>query len=79
MRLKTDIDITQFLSQVKKCSRDIYYETTEGDLLNLSSALSQYVFCSIANKPKYWKTGTVRCKDKADYQLLSTYLVEDDE
>jgi len=78
MHLKTDIEITQFLLQVKKCNDDVYYKTSEGDILNLSSALSQYVFCSIAKQPHYWKTGIVSCKNIDDYQILSAYLVEDE-
>ncbi|MDF2587271.1 MAG: hypothetical protein K0S41_1112 [Anaerocolumna sp.] len=79
MHLKTDIDITQFLLQVKKCENDVFYETLEGDILNLTSALSQYVFCSIAKQPHYWKTGIVRCKNVDDYHILSEYLVEDEQ
>ncbi len=60
--LRTDIEITKFLMQIKKCHGEVYYETIEGDVLNLSSALSQYVFCSIARQPHYWNTGVVRCE-----------------
>jgi hypothetical protein len=78
MHLRTDIEISQFLLQIKKCSNDVFYETSEGDILNLSSTLSQYVFCTIANHPQYWKTGIVRCKYEEDYKLLSEYLIEDE-
>lgn len=76
MHLKQDINIKNFLSQVTKCKNDVFYETTEGDVLNLSSTLSQYVFCSISIQPEYWITGTIRCTDATDYETLSNYLLE---
>ncbi|MDF2514125.1 MAG: hypothetical protein K0S04_3991 [Herbinix sp.] len=78
MHLKETIDIKQFLLQIKKCNSDVFYETTEGDILNLSSALSQYVFCSITIQPEYWVTGTVRCSNEKDYEVLADYLLEVD-
>lgn len=78
-RLRTDIEITKFLMQIKKCHGEVYYETIEGDVLNLSSALSQYVFCSIARQPHYWNTGVVRCELDEDDALLTEFLYEGDE
>lgn len=77
MHLRTDIAITAFLDDVKKCTGTVYYETSEGDILNLSSSLSQFVFCTIAAHPHYWKTGTVRCENREDYIFLENYLVAD--
>ncbi|KAB1438679.1 polya polymerase [Candidatus Galacturonibacter soehngenii] len=76
MYLKRDIDIKNFLLQVTKCAEDVFFETTEGDVLNLSSTLSQYVFCSISIQPEYWVTGTIRCANASDYKILSDYLLE---
>lgn len=76
MHLKSDIDIKNFLLRITKCKKDVFYETTEGDILNLSSALSQYVFCSISIQPEYWITGTIRCTDASDYKTLSDFLLE---
>ena len=53
MLLRQDIDIIKFLQQVKRCRDEVLFETTEGDRLNLTSTLSQYVFCSIASHPEY--------------------------
>ncbi len=79
MRLKADIDIMEFLKEVKHCENNVYYETLEGDTLNLSSKLSQFIFCTVAEKPHYWKTGTIRCSNQSDYELLKDYLTEDEE
>ncbi len=78
MHLKYNINIKDFFLQIRKCNDDIYYETTEGDILNLSSALSQYVFCSIAIQPENWITGTIRCTNEKDYEILGDYLSEVD-
>lgn len=77
MHLKIDTTISTFLNDVKKCKDTVYYETQEGDILNLSSALSQFVFCIIAAQPQYWKTGIVRCKNEDDYVFLEKYLTKD--
>ena len=78
MRLKENIDIRNFLLEIKKCNDDVFYETREGDILNLSSALSQYVFCSVTIQPEYLVTGTIRCTNDKDYDILSDYLIEVD-
>lgn len=77
MHLRIDTVITAFLNDVKKCKDTVYYETREGDILNLSSALSQFVFCVIAAQPQYWRTGTVRCNNDDDYSFLEKYLTDD--
>lgn len=78
MLLKQDIDIIKFLQQVKRCRNEVIFETTEGDRLNLTSTLSQYVFCSIASHPECWTDSTITCKNAEDYQLLAEYLYERD-
>ena len=76
MLLRQDIDIIKFLQQVKRCRDEVLFETTEGDRMNLTSTLSQYVFCSIASHPEYWTDSTITCKNTEDYQLLTDYLYE---
>ena len=78
MLLKQDIDIIKFLQQVKTCHDEVIFETTEGDRLNLTSTLSQYVFCSIASHPDCWADSTITCKTPEDYVLLADYLYEKD-
>ncbi len=79
MRLKEDIDIMEFLKKVEQCKDHVYYETMEGDTLNLSSTLSQFIFCTVAVKPHYWKTGVIRCENPEDYKMLKDYLTKDEE
>ena len=49
-KLKKDTDLAKFLIAVKACKNDVFFDSNEGDILNLASTLSQYVFCSIAGK-----------------------------
>ena len=74
MHLKPDADITKFLLTVKHCQSDVFYESDEGDVLNLASTLSQYVFCSIAGQPELWRHGMIRCESEADYAALKDFL-----
>ena len=39
MHLKSNADITKFLLTVKHCQSDVFYESDEGDVLNLASTL----------------------------------------
>lgn len=75
-RLKKDADIAKFLITVKECNADVFYDSNEGDILNLASTLSQYVFCSVAGQRSILEDGVIRCKDEADYEKLDEYLYE---
>lgn len=76
MKLKKDADITKFLLAIKSCHGDVFYESSEGDILNLASTLSQYVFCSVASQPQFLENGVIRCNDPADHAILADYLEE---
>ena len=43
MKLKNEIEITDFLSAVKAASGAVWLESSEGDRYNLKSTLSRYV------------------------------------
>lgn len=74
MHLKPDTQLLDFLSQIKKCSSEVYFETSEGDCLALRSSLSQYIFCSLANQPSLLQSGTIRPESKKDLPLLEEFL-----
>ena len=56
---------------------DVFFYSNEGDILNLASTLSQYVFCSIAGQESILESGTIRCENPADYETLSDFLCEE--
>ncbi len=73
-RLKKDADLAKFLIAVKGCKADVFFDSSEGDILNLASTLTQYVFCSMAGNEELLANGSIRCTDEADYALLSDYV-----
>lgn len=50
MRLKTDADLGAFLESVQSCENDVFFDTAEGDHLNLKSTLAAFVFSAAAEK-----------------------------
>ncbi len=52
-KLKKDTDLAKFLIAVKACKNDVFFDSNEGDILNLASTLSQYVFLLHCRKRKY--------------------------
>ncbi|MBO6154572.1 MAG: hypothetical protein J6O60_03995 [Lachnospiraceae bacterium] len=77
IKLKKDADIAKFLIAIKDCKGDVFYESSEGDILNLASTLSQYVFCSITGQTDLLENGTIRCAESSDYDTLAEYLYEE--
>ena len=43
MKLKNEIEITDFLAAVKQAKGEVWLESTQGDRYNLKSTLSRYV------------------------------------
>lgn len=74
MHINPNIDITKFLISIKNCQGEVYFETLEGDRLNLSSTLSQYIFCSAIGQSYNWNHGTIRCTIPDDILILTPYL-----
>lgn len=73
MKIKSNIDLMDFLKEVKRCEGSVYLETTEGDKLNLKSTLSQYVFVVLAGEPEVVKESELVCSEE-DAERLKGYL-----
>lgn len=76
MHLKSNIVISEFLSAVRNCSSDVYFETPEGDCLNLKSSLSQYILCTLVSDPALLASGSIRLSGSSDLEHLTNYLEE---
>lgn len=74
MILKENINCVAFLGKVKECAGEVRFETAEGDVLNLKSTLSQYLFATMTDSHKFLSHGSVVCDEESDYQLLGQYL-----
>ena len=49
MKLKADVSLPEFLRKANLCEGDVFFETPEGDCLNIKSQLSKYVFLAAVN------------------------------
>ena len=74
MKFVEGVNINSFLNTAKRCSGDVYLQTTEGDILNLKSLLSRYVLMTIMGKPDLLKNAQITCVQEEDYRMLSDYL-----
>ncbi len=79
MHIRNDINVVDFLKQVRTCSRDVLFETEEGDRIALKSTLSQYIFCTIASNPELLRSGTIRFTLEEDRELLKEFLCDEAE
>ncbi len=74
MQLMEEADLFSFLSAVKQCKQDVFFKTAEGDVLNLKSTLSQYLFAAISDKVDLLKDSTICCANE-DAQNLKQYCI----
>ena len=79
MHIRNNINVVDFLKQVRTCSRDVLFETEEGDRIALKSTLSQYIFCTIASHPELLRSGTIRFTLEKDRELLKEFLCDEAE
>ena len=72
LHLNENADLFSFLSAVKQCRQDVLFKTAEGDVLNLKSTLSQYLFAAISDKASLLENSTIFCT-KEDAKRLKPY------
>lgn len=72
LHLNENADLFQFLNAVKQCRQDVLFKTAEGDVLNLKSTLSQYLFAAISDKASLLGNSTICCA-KEDAKKLKLY------
>lgn len=75
MKLKRLENYLDFIEVVQSCDSDVYFNSCEGDHLNLKSVLSQFLFAAICKDRKFLEQGNVECKKEEDYGRLSAYLI----
>lgn len=74
MKLKQNIDVNDLMQTVKYCKGDVFFHTAQGDILNINSALSQYVLISVLYNRDILKDSIIVCTQDSDYQLLKDFL-----
>ena len=75
MRLKSNVSPSEFLQRVDQCAGEVLYKTTEGDILNLKSQLSKYLFLIAVNAPKTTALhyGEITCEPE-DCEILRVFF-----
>lgn len=74
MKLKPQIEPCRFFERIRLCKNEVWFETTEGDRLNLKSTLSQYIFTAAWMDNISSLNGDLVCASPADYDLLWEFL-----
>ena len=75
MKLKPDINIPSFLKALRHCHADIRFITAEGDVLNLKSTLSQFVFAAVCTNDLCSLASSIQIEDPQDEFILAEYLI----
>ncbi len=75
MKFKKQIVIRDFLQDVQKCKGDVCFQTNEGDILNLKSKLSEYIFLAAAVSTRdLLSGGEILLANLSDLELLAGHL-----
>ena len=72
-RLNTYLD---FMTAVQECEGEAYFNSAEGDHLNLKSTFCKYLFASVCGDKEFLTQGEIVCSEDADYQRLLPFLTE---
>lgn len=74
MKLKKNTDLKLFMQTVRTCSCDVYYESQEGNRLNLNSTLSGYIFTASALDREFLEKGEIVCGDETDFKKIKAFV-----
>ena len=74
MKLNANCNLEDFLNKIKDCRSKVTFETPEGDILSMQSALCQYIFNALKEQPELLYGGDICCEDAADYEVLKDFL-----
>ena len=78
MKLRRLENYLDFIEAVQSCESDVYFNSCEGDHLNLKSVLSQFLFAAVCSDHEFLEQGSVECKKSEDYGRLRDFLCEKD-
>lgn len=75
MKLNPNINIPAFLQVVQTCKGNVCFATQEGDILNLKSALSQFMFTTVIASKLQSFEGLITVEDPEDEIRLRDYFI----
>lgn len=73
-KLKPEADLNRFIRCIAQCRDDVLFTTREGDILNLKSALSAYIFAALADRADVLSRGRIDCRNPEDEERLTEFL-----
>lgn len=73
MKLNPNVNIPAFLQTVQSCKGEVCFVTEEGDILNLKSVLSQFVFAAVIAGKLQRIEGVITVQDSQDEVVLRDY------
>lgn len=77
MKLLDDINLADFFRKVQTCRGEVLLVTSEGDRLNLKSALSQFVFAAAIRGNLQFSGASILLEYPGDKDTLTDYIRED--
>lgn len=75
MRLSANVNVPSFLQAVQACAGEVCFRTREGDVLNLKSALSQFVFAAVIAGKLQDLEGHITVQNPQDAIRLQEYCI----
>lgn len=76
MRLKLSADFPAFLRTVKGCTGAVHLKTSNGDSLELHSALCQLIAVVAIKKLRTSDSVEILCENDEDYEKLKDFLTQ---
>lgn len=78
-RLNPEADLNRFIRVIADCQDGVLFTTQEGDILNLKSTLSTYIFAALADRADVLLRGRIDCHNPEDEVRLADFLIDVDE
>lgn len=78
MKLKENIDYSEFLKAIPQCTGEILLITEDGDRLNLKSTLSQFVFIAAIHGQFRFSRATLELTNPDDLEVVKSFVVTEE-
>lgn len=79
IKFREDVNLIQFLRTVELCDGEVEFYSGQGDILNLKSVLSRYLFAALTGKKNLLAGGWIKCEKLEDRKLLNQFIKEEKE
>lgn len=79
IKIRENADLISFLRAVESCDGEVEFYSGQGDILNLKSVLSRYLFATLTGKKNLLSGGFIRCEKAQDRKLLDQFIREEKE